>query len=286
MRAVAVLVVATPCPLLLAAPVAIMSGLSRAARIGVVVKGGAALEALAAGEVVLFDKTGTLTHGRPGLADVVTAAGLDADDVLRLAASLDQVSPHVAGERPRRRGPQRGLDLELPDGRPRGARLRPRGPGRRHRASGSARRLDRRRRRPGVAAAGAPPRRARRLASRSSSPSTASRPAPSSSRTRCGPTRPACSAALREAASARTVLVTGDRADIAETVGRIVGVDAVLADRDPADKLDAVRAESAARRTIMVGDGVNDAPALAAAGVGVALAARGRQPRRRPRTSC
>ena len=73
----------------------------------------------------------------------------------------------------------------------------------------------------------------------------------------------------------RVVLVTGDRADIADTVGRIVGVDTVLADCDPADKLAAIRAEAAHAPTIMVGDGVNDAPALAAAGVGVALAARG-----------
>jgi hypothetical protein len=71
------------------------------------------------------------------------------------------------------------------------------------------------------------------------------------------------------------VLVTGDRADIAETVGRIVGTDSVLADCDPADKLAAIRTESAEAATIMVGDGVNDAPALAAAGVGVALASRG-----------
>ena len=73
MRAVAVLVVATPCPLILAAPVAIVSGLSRAARRGVVVKGGAALEQLARGEILLFDKTGTITAGRPTLAEVVTA---------------------------------------------------------------------------------------------------------------------------------------------------------------------------------------------------------------------
>ena len=98
------LVVATPCPLLLAAPIAIMSGLSRAARVGVVVKGGGALERLAAGRVMLFDKTGTLTQGHPALADVVTAgAGFDADEVLRLAASLDQVSAARAGQRDRHR---------------------------------------------------------------------------------------------------------------------------------------------------------------------------------------
>jgi cation transport ATPase len=94
-RAVAVLVVATPCPLLLAAPIAIMSGLSRAARSGVVVKGGSALERRAAGRVLLFDKTGTLTRGRPTLTDVIAADAFDADEVLRLAASLDQASPHV-----------------------------------------------------------------------------------------------------------------------------------------------------------------------------------------------
>ena len=72
---------------------------------------------------------------------------------------------------------------------------------------------------------------------------------------------------LRDAGIQRIVLVTGDRADIAETVGRIVGTDSVLADCDPADKLAAILTESAQAGTIMVGDGVNDAPALAAAGV-------------------
>src|SRR5512143_1769613 len=82
-RAVAVLVVATPCPLLLAAPIAIMSGLSGAARDGVIVKGGGALERLAAGRVLLFDKTGTLTRGRPRVTEVVVADhGLSAEEVL------------------------------------------------------------------------------------------------------------------------------------------------------------------------------------------------------------
>ena len=109
------LVVATPCPLLLAAPIAIMSGLSRAAHIGVVIKGGGALERLAAGQVMLFDKTGTLTQGRPGLAGVVTAGGrMDADQLLRLAASLDQVSAHVLASAIVTAAASRGLALEMP----------------------------------------------------------------------------------------------------------------------------------------------------------------------------
>ncbi len=94
-RALAVLVVATPCPLLLAAPIAIVAGISRSAKRGIIVKGGGALEALARARVMLFDKTGTLTAGRPHLADVITAPGWTPERVLRLAASLEQVSPHV-----------------------------------------------------------------------------------------------------------------------------------------------------------------------------------------------
>ena len=115
-RAVAVLVVATPCPLLLAAPIAIMSGLSRAARVGVVVKGGGALERLARGRVMLFDKTGTLTRGQPTLAGIVTGPGWDGPQLLRLAASLDQVSPHVLASALVGAAAQRGLPLAAPVG--------------------------------------------------------------------------------------------------------------------------------------------------------------------------
>ena len=114
-RAVAVLVVATPCPLILAAPVAIVAGLSRAARRGVVVKGGAALEQLARGEILLFDKTGTITAGRPRVAEVLTTGALAADDVLRFAASLDQVSPHVLAAAVVQAARERKLTLGLPE---------------------------------------------------------------------------------------------------------------------------------------------------------------------------
>lgn len=274
-RAVAVLVVATPCPLLLAAPVAIMSGLSRASRIGVVVKGGAALEALAAGDVVLFDKTGTLTHGRPELASVVTAPGAPpALDVLRLAASLDQVSPHPLASALVGAARRRALDLQLPTDV-----HEVHGYGLQGLVGGTEVRLGKAR---WIVGDEDPAwlRQVRRRAALDGCltvfVAVGGRPAGAFLlEDPVRPDAPRMLAALREVGIRRTVLVTGDRADIAETVGRIVGVDAVLADRDPADKLAAIREESAAARTIMVGDGVNDAPALAAAGVGVALAARG-----------
>ena len=274
-RAVAVLVVATPCPLLLAAPIAFMSGLSRAARIGVVIKGGGALERLAAGQVILFDKTGTLTAGRPTMASVVTAGDdVDADELLRLAASLDQVSPHVLASAIVRAADRRELDLQLPDDveEVHGYGLRGRvGP---HEVKlGKAAWIVR----------GEKPSWVRQVQRRADLDGSltvfvAIDGEPAGAFLLEDPIRPDAPRmirALRRAGISRVVLLTGDRADIAETVGRIVGVDSVLADRDPADKLMAIGVESRTVPTIMVGDGVNDAPALAAAGVGVALAARG-----------
>ncbi|WP_395657873.1 heavy metal translocating P-type ATPase [Nocardioides sp.] len=274
-RAVAVLVVATPCPLLLAAPIAFISGLSRAARVGVVIKGGGALERLAAGRVMLFDKTGTLTQGRPVLVDVVTAGPeVDPDEMLRLAASLDQVSPHVLASSIVTAASRQGLTLEMPDDV-----VEEHGYGLSGRVGPHEVRL-------GKAAwivPGPTPgwvRQARRRASLDGSltvfVAVDGRPA--------GvflledvirPDAPRMVRGLRNAGIQRVVLVTGDRADVAEMVGRVVGTDAVLADCDPADKLAAIQTESSRAATIMVGDGVNDAPALAAAGVGVALASRG-----------
>jgi P-type E1-E2 ATPase len=105
-RAVAVLVVATPCPLLLAAPVAIVSGLSRASRRGVIVRGGGVLEHLGNARTMVLDKTGTLTVGRPAVVEVIAAPDEDPVEVLRLCASADQVSrTSWLGRSPPRHGP-------------------------------------------------------------------------------------------------------------------------------------------------------------------------------------
>ncbi|HEY5149185.1 MAG TPA: heavy metal translocating P-type ATPase [Mycobacterium sp.] len=273
--AVAVLVVATPCPLLLAAPIAIMSGLSRAAHLGVVIKGGSALERLAGGKVMLFDKTGTLTQGHPVVADVITAgADCDADEVLRLAASLDQVSAHVLAGAIVTAGTRRGLALQMPRDVHEVHGYGLEGTVGEHRVKiGKA---------AWIVGDTTPPwvRQVRRRADLDGSltvfAAVDDRPAGAFLlQDAIRPDAPRMVRALRDSGITRVVLVTGDRADIADMIGRIVGVDTVLADCDPADKLAAIERESAHGATIMVGDGVNDAPALAAAGVGVALAARG-----------
>ena len=114
-RALAVLVVATPCPLLLAVPIAIVAGVSRAARRGIIVKGGAVLEALAQAEFLFLDKTGTLTSGMPHLARVATCgAWTGPAELLRLAASVDQVSSHVLASALVRAAREQGLALAFP----------------------------------------------------------------------------------------------------------------------------------------------------------------------------
>ncbi len=274
-RAVAVLVVATPCPLILAAPVAIVSGLSRAARRGVVVKGGAALEQLAGAQVLLFDKTGTLTAGHPRVAEVVTAEdGPSSDELLRLAASLDQVSPHVLASAVVRAARAGGLDLILPtevDEVP-GRGVSGVVEGRRVEVGKAGWLLD-----------GPPPPWARAVRRRADLDGALTvfvrvdgRPA--GAIVLDDPIRPDAARtirALRRGGLRRVVMVTGDRLDVARTVGAVIGVDEVLAERSPAEKVDAVREEARSGRTVMVGDGINDAPALALADVGVAVGARG-----------
>jgi heavy metal-(Cd/Co/Hg/Pb/Zn)-translocating P-type ATPase len=273
-RAVAVLVVATPCPLILAAPVAIVSGLSRAARRGVVVKGGAALEQLARGEILLFDKTGTLTAGRPTVAEVVTAGTLGSDDVLQLAASLDQVSPHVLAAAVVRAARVRSLVLTLPSDVEEVPGHGVRGIVGGHRvAVGKASWVS------------ALPndrwvRSVRRRAELDGAVAIFVQVdgVPAGALLLDDPIRADAARTIRQLRRdgiRRIVMVTGDREENAQTVGAVIGVDEVLAERTPDEKVAAVRLEQRSGPTIMVGDGINDAPALALADVGVAIGARG-----------
>lgn len=274
-RAVAVLVVATPCPLILAAPVAIVSGLSRSARIGVVIKGGGALERLATATVLLLDKTGTLTEGRPTVAEVITDGVADPDDVLRSAASLEQVSPHVLASAVVRSARERGQQLSLPTD----VEEVP--------AHGVRGRVDDRTIAVGKASwilgDGPRPTWVRTVTRRADLDGAltmfvAIDGAPVGAIVLEDPLRadaPRTVRALRRSGIHRVEMVTGDRADVAESVGAIIGVDLVLAERTPAEKVAAVTDARRHGATIMVGDGINDAPALALADVGVAIGARG-----------
>jgi heavy metal translocating P-type ATPase len=275
-RALAVLVVATPCPLVLAAPVAIVSGISRAARHGVVVKDGGALEAMAGTRTVLFDKTGTLTSGRARLVALVTAADHDPGEVLRLAASVEQASPHVLAGALVAEALTRGLALS----EPRSVQERA-GSGVSGVVDGSHVDVGS----TAMAVSGPVPewfevgqRRARREGC--STVAVAVDGAPAALVLMADELRtdtPRALRALRRAGVDRIVMVSGDRLEVAEPIGRSVGVDEVFADRSPAEKVAVVRLEASGRpgTTVMVGDGVNDAPALAAADLGVAMGARG-----------
>ncbi|UHC16955.1 heavy metal translocating P-type ATPase [Methylobacterium currus] len=274
LRALAVLVVATPCPLILAVPVALVSGLSRAAGTGVLVKGGGALEALAKVEVLVVDKTGTLTHGRAHLTSVAPVGAIAERDALRLAASLDQASGHPIARALVEEAQARGLALAPPlevreapgdgvTGLVEGRRVNVGGP-RLMRQQGIDFPL------PGPAADGQGGASATVLVAVDGSPAAILRFA--------DPLRHdggAILAELRACGIARVVLATGDRREVAEALTAGLPIDAVAADLDPADKTKIVVEERLRGPVMMVGDGINDAPALAAADLGVALGARG-----------
>ena len=271
-RAVAVLVVATPCPLLLAAPVAIVSGLSRASRHGVVIRSGAALENLGHATTLVMDKTGTLTMGSPVVIDVAAAPERDATEVLRLAASVDQMSPHVLAEAIVTEALTRGLRLSLPTDVVEE-------PGRGVTATLGNQRIEVGKLVGDTASA----QWARAAVNRALLDSAAiawvcidGRPA--GAVLLRDPLRrhaPRTIRRLRTAGLNRLVMLTGDRAEPAREVAAVLGLNEVYAEQSPADKVAAVRAEQNRAVTVMVGDGVNDAPALAAASVGVAMGARG-----------
>ena len=270
-RAVAVLVVATPCPMILAVPVALVAGLSRAAHFGVLIKGAKPLEAMARIRTLILDKTGTLTDGRPQIVSIESLDGLGGEEILRFAAALDQASKHPVAQAIVASAKGRGLDLPVPEevieiagegvaGTVQGHAVAVGGHNFVTRRAGRTSRL-----RPELPAGSVLV--AVAVDAQIAGHLVMSDPLREGARDML--------AGLRRQGISRILLATGDREEVAKRVTEGLDLDGVRAELTPDQKVLLVLTERKDGPVMMVGDGVNDAPALAAADVGVAMGARG-----------
>ena len=273
-RVLAVLVVATPCPLILATPVAIVGGISHSARHGIIVRHGGALEALARCTVAVFDKTGTLTIGQPAVSRVAAAHGWDATEVVRAAAAVERGSGHLLA---------RSIVAEA------------------DRRNGGAPAAHEVTEFPGRGVAGTVGERRIAVGSRSLMSDDFNVSAQRLATLENGPAlrafvlvdqelagaiefadtvRPGVAVTLRrlrDAGIRRTLLMSGDSPAYVDAVAAAVGIREAKGNLLPGDKVAVVeQLERSGEHVMMVGDGINDAPALSRAAVGVALAGRGR----------
>ena len=295
--ALAVLVVATPCPLILATPIAIMSGIDRAAHAGLIVKSGATIEQLGRVDVAVFDKTGTLTLGHPQVVDIVrrqeAAACYDDDTLLWLVASVEQFSTHILARavvdaaRKQERPLQIATEMEESLGK------------------GIRGRVEYRPMTAGAAGAPDAPTQIdvavgnRKFMAHLDLPIPADLLTERERRTAEGqigsfialdgrvtallvfadvprPDLRRLTDDLKAAGITETWLLTGDGEVVARQIGQLANIDHIVARCLPEQKVETVRAlEARKRRVLMVGDGVNDAPALATASVGLAMGAQG-----------
>ena len=264
-RAVAVLVVATPCPLILAVPIALVAGMSRATKSGAVIKGGAILEKLSRAEIVLLDKTGTVTHGGPVITEISALAGFTPEYVLQIAASLDQYSPHIVAKSLVKEAKERQIKLLSASDivEEHGKEVVGLVAGKKVRVGAVPDQL------PSWAKLKQPLLVALHVEEELIAVFGLEDPIRSESRRTIEE--------LHKLGIREIVMVTGDKEETANSVANELGINRVLANSKPETKLNVVHEyrNKFSGTVIVVGDGINDAPALAASDVGIAMGARG-----------